>query len=115
MMSFDPEKDELVKKENTKVTVQFHAGEGEGTMVPISVAQGEDLALPECTLKAPEGKVFAGWRVEEANAFMDGVSRTQGSVPSTEKEDLKGLRQPGEVLNAQKISTLPPYLNTPNL
>ena len=102
IVSFDPEQDKLADKENAKVTVKFHAGGGEGTMAPASIVQGEDFALPECTLKAPKGKVFAGWRVEEANAFMDGVSRTQGSASSAEKEDLKGLRQPGEVLNATK-------------
>ena len=102
IVSFDPDEDKLNEKTNAKVTIQFHGGEGEGAMKSIKVAQGEDFALPECTLTAPKGKVFAGWRVEEANAFMDGVSRTQGSAPSVEKEDLKGLRQPGEVLDAKK-------------
>ena len=100
IVSFHPDQDKLVETPNAKVTIQFHGGEG--TMAPIQVAQGEDFALPECTLTAPEGKIFAGWRVEEANAFMDGVARTRGSVRSTVNEDLKGLRQPGEVLNATK-------------
>ena len=43
-------------------TVSFSANGGTGTMNPISGIAGE-YALPQCTFTAPEGKEFAGWKV----------------------------------------------------
>ncbi|MBQ7994744.1 MAG: InlB B-repeat-containing protein [Bacilli bacterium] len=43
-------------------TVSFSANGGTGTMNPVSDIAGE-YALPQCTFTAPEGKEFAGWKV----------------------------------------------------
>ena len=43
-------------------TVSFDANGGSGTMNPISDIAGE-YALPQCTFTAPEGKEFAGWKI----------------------------------------------------
>lgn len=43
-------------------TVSFNANGGTGTMNPVDNIAGE-YALPQCTFTAPEGKEFAGWKV----------------------------------------------------
>ena len=44
-------------------TVTFAAGDGSGTMAPVSVAEASSYVLPECGFTAPEGKEFDGWMV----------------------------------------------------
>ena len=42
-------------------TVYFDSHGGYGYMEEQYVQRGQQLTLPECTFKAPEGKVFGGW------------------------------------------------------
>ena len=48
-----------------KFTVSFDANGGTGTMASVSDVSGE-YTLPACTLTAPEGKEFDGWKVGTA-------------------------------------------------
>ena len=45
-----------------KYTVSFKANGGTGEMESVADVSGEYI-LPDCTFEAPEGKKFAGWRV----------------------------------------------------
>ena len=48
----------------TMYTITFAAGEGAtGTMAAVTKEEGKSYALPECGFTAPEGKEFAGWKV----------------------------------------------------
>ncbi|WP_455258721.1 S-layer homology domain-containing protein [Peptoniphilus asaccharolyticus] len=99
IVSFDPQTETVKEKENPMVSIAILPGEGNGTMENMRVNQGEDFALPECTLTAPTGKVFAGWRVEEANAFTDASTVHYHNAGTDDDRELNGLRQPGEVVN----------------
>ena len=50
-------------EEVEQFTVSFSANGGSGTMADIIKNEGATYALPECTFTAPEGKEFAGWKV----------------------------------------------------
>lgn len=101
IVSFDPKDENLKEMPNAVATIKINSGEGTGTMAPIKVAKGEDMALPECAIKAPAGKIFAGWRVEEANAFNTRGDMKYRSARLEEDKELKDLRQPGEVIDVK--------------
>ncbi|MBO6365818.1 hypothetical protein EY697_15570, partial [Enterococcus faecalis] len=44
-------------------TITFQAGDGSGTMSPITVRCGSSVKLPACSFKGPGSKDFAGWRI----------------------------------------------------
>lgn len=46
------------------VTITFDANGGTGEMAAVKVAKDSEFTFPECDFTAPEGKVFAGWKVE---------------------------------------------------
>lgn len=54
--------DDNVDTKEPTYTVSFSANGGTGTMTSIEGVSGE-YALPACTFTAPEGKEFAGWKV----------------------------------------------------
>ena len=72
------------------ITVTFSAGDGTGTMAPVTVRGGE-YTLPECTFTAPGTKVFAGWQIVTTNQW--GQQQTQ-------------IKQPGEKINLTDDLTL---------
>ena len=51
-----------VEPETQQFTVSFAANDGTGTMDDVLADAGE-YTLPSCTFTAPEGKEFAGWKV----------------------------------------------------
>ena len=72
------------------ITVTFSAGDGTGTMAPVTVRGGE-YTLPECTFTAPGTKVFGGWQIVTTNQW--GQQQTQ-------------IKQPGEKINLTDDLTL---------
>lgn len=50
-------------------TVRFNANGGSGTMNPVANIAGE-YALPQCAFSAPEGKEFAGWKVNGQGSLL---------------------------------------------
>lgn len=72
------------------ITVTFSAGDGTGTMDPVTVRGGE-YTLPECTFTAPGTKVFGGWQIVTTNQW--GQQQTQ-------------IKQPGEKINLTDDLTL---------
>ena len=44
--------------------ITFDAGDGTGTMAPVSGKAGQAYTLPECTFTAPEEKLFGGWEAD---------------------------------------------------
>lgn len=47
------------------VTITFDANGGTGEMDAVTVGKDSDYVLPECGFTAPEGKIFAGYNVED--------------------------------------------------
>lgn len=72
------------------ITVTFSAGDGTGTMAPVTVRGGE-YTLPACTFTAPGTKVFGGWQIVTTNQW--GQQQTQ-------------IKQPGEKINLTDDLTL---------
>ena len=56
------------------ITVTFAAGDGTGSMDPVTMKPGE-LELPKCSFVAPGTKVFAGWSITTKNQW--GGTQTQ--------------------------------------
>ena len=46
-------------------TITFDAGDGTGTMDPVTITGGSQYSLPKCEFEAPENKVFVGWAVND--------------------------------------------------
>ena len=59
--------------------VAFNSGEGTGSMDPVVQAQGALYTLPECGFTAPEGKEFAGWKINnDGDLLQPGAKITIG-------------------------------------
>lgn len=67
--------------EYNNVSVKFDANGGEGSIADLVTLSGYTLALPACTFTAPEGKVFAGWKVgEKTYSAGDSLKVTANTV-----------------------------------
>ena len=51
-------------------TISFKANGGTGSMPSIVKEEGSTYVLPKCTFKAPSGKQFAGWKLNDAGELM---------------------------------------------
>ncbi|MBQ6503528.1 MAG: hypothetical protein IJI57_06400 [Flexilinea sp.] len=54
----------------------YNPGEGSGDMDPESVSVGDTFKFPQCTFKAPKGKIFDHWKM----SGVDGMFYPDGTV-----------------------------------
>ena len=55
----------VVDTPSATYTVSFNPNDGSGTMADVTGVSG-NYVLPSCGFKAPDGKVFAGWKAENS-------------------------------------------------
>ncbi|MBQ6267623.1 MAG: InlB B-repeat-containing protein [Clostridia bacterium] len=58
--------------QSSLITVSFDAGEGSGTMDPLTQIAGEAFTLPDYGFTAPEGKIFSGYS-DGSNIYWPGT------------------------------------------
>ena len=51
-------------------TISFVANGGYGSMASVTKEEGSTFALPKCTFRAPTGKQFAGWKVNNDGELL---------------------------------------------
>lgn len=51
-------------------TISFDANGGSGNMKAVEKQEGSTYVLPKCTFKAPSGKQFAGWKVNNSGELL---------------------------------------------
>ena len=64
-------------------TVSFDANGGSGEMAAVTVEEGKDYTLPECTFTAPEGKQFKAWSVNGEEKAVGTAITVSGDVTIT--------------------------------
>ena len=62
-----------VVKRSSLATLTFNAGDGTGTMDPISVIPVENVTVPACTFTPPQNKLFSHYTDGENNYYPDDV------------------------------------------
>ncbi len=67
--------DIMIVDPSTLITISFDAGEGEGSMDPITVISGKAVTLPDYGFTAPESKIFSGYS-DGTNIYWPGNSVT---------------------------------------
>lgn len=63
--------------------VSFNANGGTGSMDAVKVPSGRYYILPECTMTAPEGKLFLGWATEPNGSYTSANQYVQVTADVT--------------------------------